>query len=193
MSYTDVEYKFKKLGKDVQIGKNVYFRYPELIEIGDHVIIDDFCYFTTSLTIGSFIHIGPHCSVIGGKNGKLVMGDFSGLSAACRIICCSDDYLSDGLTNPTIPPKYHAKLKLSTVEIGKHAVIGTGAVIHPAVRIGEGAAVGSMTLVTKDLDAWGVYLGIPARKVKERNRDVILRFEVELLKEQENAKRNSEC
>lgn len=27
--------------------KNVYFRYPEEIEIGDNVIIDEFCYFTT--------------------------------------------------------------------------------------------------------------------------------------------------
>ena len=49
MGYTDVEYKFKKIGKNVQIGKNVYFRYPEEVEIGDNVIIDEFCYFTTKL------------------------------------------------------------------------------------------------------------------------------------------------
>src|ERR1035437_7611191 len=102
MAYTDLNCKFKKIGKNVEIGRNVYFRYPDLIEIGDNVIIDDFCYFTAALQIESFIHIGPHCSIIGGKLGKLIMENFSGLSAGCRIICSSDDYLGSGLTNPTI-------------------------------------------------------------------------------------------
>ena len=63
MSYTDVKYKFKKIGRNVQLGKNIYFRYPEKIEIGDNVIIDDFSYFSTSLVIEDYVHISPFCSV----------------------------------------------------------------------------------------------------------------------------------
>ncbi|MHB0896064.1 MAG: acyltransferase, partial [Spirochaetales bacterium] len=81
MPYTDVEWKLKKIGKNVQIAKNVYFRYPEETIIGDNVIIDEFCYFTTSLTIGNNVHIAPMCSVIGGKSSKLIMEDFSGMAA----------------------------------------------------------------------------------------------------------------
>lgn len=180
MSYTDVEYKFKKIGKNVQIGKNVYFRYPELIEIGDNVIIDDFCYFTTALSIGNYVHIAPHCTCIGGKNSKLVMNDFSGLSAGCRIICGSDDYLT-GLTNPNIPNEYRGETKIGNIVIGKHAVLGTNTVVHPFVKINEGAATGSLTLVTKDLEPWGIYIGSPAIKIKERDRERILKLELEFL------------
>ena len=44
-------FKLKKLGKNVIIGKTVRIRYPELVEIGNNVIIDDFTYISTSLKI----------------------------------------------------------------------------------------------------------------------------------------------
>jgi galactoside O-acetyltransferase len=109
MAFTDLKFKFKKIGNNVEIGSNVYFRYPELVEIGDNVIIDEFCYFTTALNIGNYVHIGPHCTSIGGRNSKLIMSDFSGLSAGCRIICGSDDY-KNGLTNPNIPNEFTSYL-----------------------------------------------------------------------------------
>ncbi len=43
----------------------------------------------------------------------------------------------------------------------------------PALTIGEGTAVGSMSLVTKDLEEWGIYAGIPCRRIKERRKDLI--------------------
>lgn len=181
MSYTDLKYKFKSLGKNVHIGSNVYFRYPELIEIGDNVIIDDFCYFTTALSLGNFVHIGPHCTCIGGRSSKLVMKDFSGLSAGCRVICGSDDYIT-GLTNPNIPVQFRGESKIGEIVIGKHAVLGTNTVIHPLVNIGEGAATGSLTLVTKDLDEWSIYLGAPAKKFKDRDKLNIVKLEQEFLK-----------
>lgn len=193
MSYTDVEYKFKKIGKNVVIGRNVYFRYPEEVEIADNVIIDEFCYFTTSLIIESYVHIAPFCSVIGGKKSKLIMREFSGLSAGCRIICGSDDYLGRGLTNPTVPQKYRINSKATTVELKKHATIGTNCVIHPNVIIGEGATTGSMTLVLKNLDEWWVYFGQPAVKYKPRNRDNVLSLEKELKEELKNETNYKKC
>ena len=77
MGYTDIEYKFKKIGKNVQISPQVYIRYPELVEIGDNVIIDEFVYITTALKLGNFIHIAPHVSIIGGRKSKLIMEDFT--------------------------------------------------------------------------------------------------------------------
>lgn len=179
MSFCDVNYRFKKMGVNVFIGQNVYFRYPEEIEIGDNVIIDEFCYFTTSMLIEDFVHIGPFCSVIGGKESKLILHEFSGLSAGCRVICGSDDYLGEGLTNPTVPKKYRIKTKSTVVELNKHSVLGTSCVLHPGITIGEGTTVGSMSLITKNLDPWWVYMGVPAVKYKERKKENILRLEAQ--------------
>ena len=182
MGFTDVEYKFKRIGKNVQIGKNVYFRYPELVEIGNNVIVDEFCYFTTKVLIGDYVHISPHCSIIGGKNSTFEIQNFAGLSAGCRIICGSDSYLGDGMTNPTIPNQYRAKVTFTTVKIEEHAVLGTNCVVHPGITIGKGAAIGSMSLITKNLEEWGIYIGIPAKKIKIREKEKILKYEKLLLK-----------
>ena len=179
MAYTDLEYKFKKIGRNVTIGRNVYFRYPDLVELGDNVVIDDHCYFTTALVMGDFSHIGPHCSVIGGRRTKFHMHPFSGLSAGSRVVCGTDDYTQDGLLD-TVPVEFRVPVKISTIEIRKHAIVGTACVLHPGVVVGEGAVVGSMTLVTKNLDPWWIYLGIPARKYKQRRKTKTLAMENEL-------------
>ena len=179
MGYTDVEYKFKKIGKNVEIGKNVYFRYPEEIEIGDNVIIDEFCYFTTKMKIGNNIHIAPFCSVIGGKSSEFIMEDFSAISAGTRVICSSDDFISGPFTNPTIPIKFRPNCKIGTVIIKKHVVVGTNSVIMPNVILKEGSGTGAMTLVNRDLDEWGIYIGSPCKKIKERDKENILNGEKE--------------
>ena len=43
--------QLKKCGKNVIIGKTARIRYPELVSIEDNVIIDDFCYISTSKPI----------------------------------------------------------------------------------------------------------------------------------------------
>ena len=42
------------------------------------------------------------------------------------------------------------------------------ATVQLGVTVGEGAVLGLGSIATKNLDPWGVYVGIPARKVKER-------------------------
>ena len=169
MGFSDVEHKFKKIGKDVVIGKFVYFRFPELSEIGDNVIIDEFCYFSTPVKIGNYIHIAPHSSVIGGQRSLFEMKDFSQMAAGCRIICGSDDFLGSGLIGPTIPFAYRAKVTTSTITLEEHAVLGAGCVVLPQVTIGEGSVVGALGLVKENLPSWGVYVGTPVKRIKKRN------------------------
>jgi nucleoside-diphosphate-sugar epimerase len=56
-------------------------------------------------------------------------------------------------------------------------------VVHPGVVIGEGAAVGSCTLVTRDLEPWRVYVGVPARPIGDRPRERIIQMEARLRRE----------
>ena len=55
-----------------------------------------------------------------------------------------------------------------STSIGSYAWVCARAVISPGVNVGEGAILGLASVATRDLDAWGVYAGVPAVKVKER-------------------------
>ncbi|MNT87130.1 dTDP-4-amino-4,6-dideoxy-D-glucose acyltransferase [compost metagenome] len=57
--------------------------------------------------------------------------------------------------------------------MGKHAIIGCGSVILPGVEIGEGVAIGSLSFVIKSCEPFGVYIGSPAKKIKNRKKDML--------------------
>jgi acetyltransferase-like isoleucine patch superfamily enzyme len=66
------------------------------------------------------------------------------------------------------------------VTIGNRAWIGFRALVLPGANIGEGAVVGAGAVVTKDVEAFAIVAGNPARKIGERSRDLRyeLRFEL---------------
>ncbi|MFW1331990.1 acyltransferase, partial [Vibrio parahaemolyticus] len=65
------------------------------------------------------------------------------------------------------------------VSLGKQVIVGSGSVILPGIKLYDGAAIGALSMVTKNCDAFGVYLGAPAKKIKERKRD-LLNLELEI-------------
>ena len=170
----------KKCGNNVIIGKTVRIRYPELVSIGNNVIIDDFCYISTELEINSYVHISSGCKIIGGKKSKVSFHDFSTLSPNVVIAAGSDDYVA-GIATPLVPEEYKGNVQRSNVIIGKHSIIGSNSVVLPEVIFGEGAALGALSLANKDLGNWCLYAGVPAKKIKIRSRELILTLEKEFL------------
>jgi len=83
------------------------------------------------------------------------------------------------LTNPMVPDKYRG-VREERVVLDKHVLVGTGSTILPGVFISEGASVGAMSLVNKSLEPWGIYVGIPCKKIKDREK-TILHLEKEFL------------
>ena len=59
------------------------------------------------------------------------------------------------------------------MKIGAYAWICARAIVSPGVNVGEGAILGLGSVATKDLEPFGIYAGIPARKVKERARTAV--------------------
>ena len=57
-------------------------------------------------------------------------------------------------------------------------------VVLPGTTIGIGAAVGALSLVNASCEPWRVYAGIPARAKKERRRDIILKHQAALEREE---------
>ena len=100
------------------------------------------------------------------------MKDFSNLSSRCAVYAKSDDYSGEGMTNPMVPDEFK-KVYEARVIIGRHVVIGSGTTILPGVEIGEGSSVGAMGLVTKSLEPWGIFLGSPVRKLKDRDKRIL--------------------
>ncbi|PSJ40073.1 O-acetyltransferase [Zobellella taiwanensis] len=174
---------FKKLGKNIKVSDKASIYNPELIELGDYSRIDDFCIISGNVRIGRFVHVAPQCLLAGGEEG-IVMSDFSGLAYQVQVFTQSDDYSGRTLTNPNIPSKYKREKK-SSILLGKHVIVGAGSIIFPGVEVSEGCSVGAMTLVNKSTQPWGIYVGNPARRVKERKKD-LLALETEFLKEIDN-------
>lgn len=161
----------KHVGDNVLISKKCSIYGAHNIVIGNNVRIDDFCILSGNITIGDFVHIAAGTMLFAGESG-IVLKDYSGLSSRCAVYAESDDYSGEFLTNPMVPVKYRNVFGKKVI-IGKHVVVGTGSTILPGVEIGDYSSVGSMSFVNKSLDEGGIYVGIPARKIKERSKKII--------------------
>ena len=166
---------FKSIGAEVLLSSKVSLYNCERISLGSRVRIDDFCVLAAGdggVQIGSNVHLGVGCSLVG--RGKIVLSDFSGLSSRVAIYSSSDDYSGFGVTNPTVPSEFRA-VTHADVFLQNHVIVGAGSVILPGVVLEEGVAVGALSVIRKNCTAWGIYAGNPARRVAERNRDLLQR------------------
>lgn len=156
----------------------------ENLKIGNHVIVDDGVFLSVGpgSAIGSYTHIAYSASVLG--QGKFTLGDFASVAAGARIYTGSDDLCGPFLVNPAVPTKYRNAYR-APVSVGKHAVVGSNSVVMPGTVLGEGTVVGANTFIKEDsqLIPWGIYFGSPARLVKMRDKDGVLRREKEFLSE----------
>lgn len=168
--------KLKSCGENVIIGKTVRIRYPELVEIGDNVIIDDFTYISTALKLHSNVHISSGCKIIGGKDSFVEMKEFSTLAPNVVLSAGSDDYLS-GIATPMVPLKYKANAVIGKIILNKHCIIGAGSVVLPNVIFEEGSCLGALSLANRTLDEYTLHAGIPAKLIKNRNRAEIQELE----------------
>ena len=164
---------FRSVGEDVRLSRKASVYGAENISIGNHVRIDDFCVLAAGvggITIGNYVHIAVGSTLIGA--GMIAMADFSGLSSRVSIYSSSDDYSGATMTNPTVPREYTG-VEHMDVFLGKHVIVGSGSVILPGATLEEGVAVSALSLVTKDCKAFGIYTGVPARRIKARKTDLL--------------------
>ncbi len=172
---------FKKIGRNVKISDKASIYNVDQIEIGDNSRIDDFCVISGNVKIGRNVHITIFCNVAGGIPG-ITISDFATLAYGCHVFSQSDDYSGETMTNSTISKKYK-KEKFASVSIGKNVIVGAKSVILPGCNILDGCSIGSMSLVTRPTLPWGIYFGVPARRVKERKKD-LLKLEEKYLREE---------
>ena len=175
---------FASVGEDVSISDRACFYGASKMHIGSHVRIDDFCLFVGNITIGNHIHICAYSS-FHASSGSIVIDDFSNFSSRTVIYAASDDYSGETMTNPTVPEKYKA-IEWGDVYCGKHTIVGTGSTILHKSYVPEGTAIGAMSLVNSRLEPWGIYAGIPCRRIKDRSKHC-LELEKQLMEEESHS------
>lgn len=159
------------------ISRNIRLRYPELLTIGEGSIIDDFCYISVKLSVGRFSHIESGCSLIGGRNGCVKIGNFCSIVVGNRLICNSDDFVNDLITIiPEEVPLVKKSIK-GDIVFANYSAIGANSVMMPDNYIPEGVAIGALSYVPSNypFEPWTIYFGTPIEPRKERNRDSVLK------------------
>jgi maltose O-acetyltransferase len=130
------------MGKYVYIMKGCYLMSPAGIEIGHHVSINHHATLSGQgrLVIGNYVLIGPNCNVLTSNHG------FSDWKKPILIqsVCVGPITIEDDVW------------------------LGANVVVLPNVKIGRGAIVGANAVVTKDVEAYSIVGGVPAKLIKYR-------------------------
>ena len=147
--------------------KAIFYRAQD-IEIGSNCRIDDFCILTGKIRIGDNCHIAANSIVSGGRQASVFIDDNVTIAYSCIIISRSNDYL--GTHSPGINAIEKNELELeSSTFIEEHSLLGMRSSVLPGVRLRRGTATGAHSLVTKSTLEWSLYMGVPARRIKDRS------------------------
>lgn len=113
--------------------------------------------------VGTGCFIGDNVRIDLGHADMITLEDGVSIAGGSRLLCHQRDF-----SNYFIGDDYN-KLgyEIKPIVLKKGCLIGMESFILPGVTVGEGAIVGAGSLVTKDVPAWTVATGRPAKVVKE--------------------------
>ncbi len=124
-----------RIGQECIIGKGAYIDFDVII--GSRCKLQNGVYVYHGATLEDGVFLGPGVMLLNDKNPRAV--------------------------NPDGSLKSDADWAISPTFVGQGAGIGGGAIVLPGVSIGNWAIVGSGAVVTKDVPAYGLVYGNPAR------------------------------
>lgn len=169
---------FKSLGNNILLSKKASIYGAENISIGNNVRIDDFVILSGHITIGNYVHISAS-SILLSKEEGIFIEDFSSISVGCKVLGSSDDFKGDALVGSCVKMEYR-KITSKPIRLESHSLLGCGSIILPGGSLAEGVSVGASSLIIRKTKPWGIYFGIPAKRMMERNKN-ILKLEKEFL------------
>lgn len=136
-----LKYKLISHGNSFYFGSNLFIR-KNCLQVGNNVYIGNYCHISVKkVFIDDFTMLASHVSIIGG------------------------DHKYDMVGSPTI---FNGRDEEKEVIIEKDVWVGHGATILHGVKIGEGSIIGAGSLVTKNIPAYSIAVGSPARIIKKR-------------------------
>lgn len=109
---------------------------------------------------GAFVNYGTFFD----NSAPIVIGEGASIGPQCMFITQSH---SIGETSESRTERSSDTTVLGSIEVGRNVWLGARVVVLPGVTIGEGSVVAAGAVVSKDLEANGLYAGVPATRVRE--------------------------
>ncbi len=138
------------------------------IEVADGVHIHQYAYLDAYggfIRLGQGVRIGHHCVIAG--HGGVEFGEWSGIAGLSYVIAANHTFRDHGHPFVDQPETKHG------IRIGKHVWGGSGVIILDGVSVGDHAVIGAGAVVRKDVAAYEVVLGNPAKAVYAFAPDVV--------------------
>ena len=181
--------QLRHLGANVQIGCGVKFVNPQHISLGDNVRIEDHCTLIArserGITLGDAVHLkyGVYLDTEG-ESGYIEIAPRVYLGTGCCLyghqgLEIGEDALfaqnvtitpySHRFEDPTLPIIKQGG-HMRKVTIGRDCYLGMCVCVLYSADIGEGAVLGSGSVVVKTIPPYSVAVGVPARVIRQRGR-----------------------
>ena len=154
----------------IRIDRTVEIRSPDRLTLAEAVVVDrgvllhcggmDWSPPDGGITLGPHVYVGPNCVLFGAAGIEVGAGSL--LSPGVVVTSHQHTYATRDQDIRLQP------LDFSRVTIGRDVWVGANATVLPGVRLGAGCVVGAGAVVTRDVAAGAVVLGVPARVSHER-------------------------
>ncbi|MFZ1289728.1 MAG: acyltransferase [Melioribacteraceae bacterium] len=178
------------VGKGCIFGRNIVFRHPAKIKLGDNVILDDNLLIDAKgtdndgIVLNNEVFIGRN-SILSCKGGDIILDERANLGANCYIFSSNrvkigkdvivaaytyfvggGNYSLEKLDVP-INQQYDFEGK-GGVEIGDNVWVGAHCVILDGVKVGNGSVIAAGAIVSKEVNEMSIVGGVPAKVLKSR-------------------------
>ena len=179
---------FRSVGQGVIFGRGLTIRYPDGIDIGDRVAIDDYGMLDAAGAGRAGVRLGDDVVVsrnvvIQGKLAPVAIGDrtligcntvicsISGIQVGNAVMVAGNCYLGGAryryqdLDTPMLEQGLESK---GPVRIGDDVWIGAGVTVIDGVAIGNGAIIGAGAVVAENIPDYAIAVGVPAKVIGSR-------------------------
>lgn len=177
---------FAEFGRGVVIGRNVTFRHPSKIRLGEGVVLDDNCVVDakggegSGISLGKNVYIGRN-TIVYCKGGEIMIGEDVNFSSNCVVFSSNkltmkpgtmvgafSYLLSGGEYDYKSGVPFMAQSGMETagpLEIGAGCWFGARVTVLDGACVGDRCVLGAGAVVTRPLPANSLAVGLPAKGI----------------------------
>jgi len=161
------------VGQELKVSGRIRLRVMGSLQIGNHVRMHS--------GHSNYVGAGEPMAIWVWPEGKICIGDGCGLSNTTMVCSNRIDILPGTFVGggcqiydndfhqlgPEDRIANRGEVSSAPIRIGPRCFLGGHSIVLKGVSIGEGAVIGAGSVVTRDVPAFEIWAGVPARKIRE--------------------------